>query len=293
MVYIDGDYFDRDSAKVSVFDHGLLYGDGVFEGLRIYDGSIFRFGEHMDRLFESAKALSLDIPLSREKLEEAVLKTVEINEKKEGYIRLIVTRGKGNLGLDPDSCEIPTVIIIVDDLQIYPERFYLDGLEIILVSTRQFSPDCLDARIKSLNYLNNIMAKIQAKVAGCQEAVMLNSEGYISECTADNIFIVKGEKIKTPSSVSGALDGITKRVVMDIAEGVGVLTEETALTSFDLYTADEVFLTGTGAEIVPVVRVDGRVIGDGTPGPVTCRLMRSFSMCAEGGGRPIHPDMEE
>jgi len=275
-IFIDGKYYSRADAKVSVFDHGLLYGDGVFEGLRIYNGKVFKLKEHIERLYFSAKAILLDIPMEEEDLENAVIDTVKANKKINGYIRLVITRGEGLLGLDPAQCKKASVIIIVDDLQLYPEEYYKKGIQIVTAPTRRIRPDSLDPRIKSLNYLNNIMAKIEAKQAGCLEAVMLNSEGFVSECTADNIFIVKDNEILTPAPYHGALDGITMRTVMEIAQSLGIKTSESAITRYDLYNADECFLTGTGAEIMPVIKIDSRLIGDGTPGSVTDYLIKHF-----------------
>jgi branched-chain amino acid aminotransferase len=275
-IYIDGNYYERNDARISVFDHGLLYGDGVFEGIRIYDGKVFRLKEHIDRLYRSAKAIFLDIPAARSELKAEVLNAVRINQKANGYIRLLVTRGEGLLGIDPVSCSNPTVIIIVSDIQLYPEECYGNGIEVLTAASRRVSADCLDPRIKSLNYLNNIMAKIEARRAGCLEAVMLNSSGYVTECTGDNIFIVRQCELFTPAPHHGALDGITMDVVIRIAESMDMRTHLTALTRYDLYNADECFLTGTGAEIIPVVKIDGRIIGGGTPGAVTVRLMKGF-----------------
>lgn len=275
-IYIDGEYYDKADARVPVFDHGLLYGDGVFEGIRIYRGKVFKLREHVERLYRSAKALLLDIPMRTGEMENAVLETVKRNEKQDGYIRLIVTRGVGALGIDPVSCERATVIIIVADIQLYPEEYYRSGISIVTASSRRVPSDCLDPRIKSLNYLNNILAKIEARQAGCLEAVMLNREGFVSECTGDNIFIARGGGLFTPAAYHGALDGITRQTVMQVAESLGIPAHETALTRYDLYTADECFMTGTGAEIIPVIKIDGRKVGDGVPGPVTERLRKGF-----------------
>ncbi|GBD99953.1 branched-chain-amino-acid aminotransferase [bacterium BMS3Abin07] len=275
-IYIDGKYYSRADARIPVFDHGLLYGDGVFEGIRIYNGNVFRLREHIERLYQSAKALYLKIPVSKDEMEDAVLRTVEINKKANGYIRLIVTRGEGPLGIDPFQCKRATVIIIVADIHLYPEEYYKKGIEIITASTRRMSSDCLDPRVKSLNYLNNVLAKIEARQAGCLEAIMLNRDGFVAECTGDNIFIVKDGELLTPSSYHGALDGITMRTVMEIAESLGITTCETTLTRYDLYNADECFLSGTGAEIVPVVKIDGRVTGSGSPGAITKMIMKRF-----------------
>ncbi|MBW2179336.1 MAG: branched-chain-amino-acid transaminase [Deltaproteobacteria bacterium] len=276
-VYINGDFFEKENAKISVFDHGLLYGDGIFEGIRIYNGKIFKLKEHLERLYKSAKAIMLTVPLSFKELEKAVQDTVHINKKGNGYIRLVITRGNGTLGIDPTNCKNATVIIIVDDIQLYPKKHYQKGIKIITASVRRISPDSLDPRIKSLNYLNNIMAKMEAENAGCLEAVMLNKEGFVAECTGDNIFIVKNKCLLTPSGSKGALDGITKNTVMHVSKKIGLPAQESELTQYDLYTADECFLTGTGAEIIPVIQIDGRAIGNEKPGPITQKLTAEFN----------------
>ena len=275
-IYIDGRYYGRQDARVSVFDHGFLYGDGIFEGIRVYHGKVFKLREHIERLYQSAKALLLKIPMDSEAMERAVLDTVQLNRKKNGYIRLIVTRGEGLLGIEPSSCKKPSVIIIVSDIQLYPEEYYKKGIAIITSSSRRIPPDCLDPRIKSLNYLNNIMAKLEAKQAGCLEAVILNKDGFVAECTGDNIFIVKKDELLTPAPYHGALDGITRQTVIELAETLGIKTQETSLTRYDLYNADESFMTGTGAEIIPVIAIDGREISGGLPGAVTKKLIKSF-----------------
>jgi branched-chain amino acid aminotransferase len=275
-IYIDGKYYAEDDARISVFDHGLLYGDGVFEGLRIYHGKVFMLREHVRRLYRSAAAILLKIPMTEEAMEAAVIDAATVNKKQDGYIRLVVTRGKGPLGIDPKTCKKPTVIIIASDIQLYPEEYYQKGIEIIIASTRRVPPECLDPRIKSLNYLNNILAKLEARQAGCFEAVMLNAGGFVAECTADNIFIVKEGTLLTPAASQGALEGITRTVVIGTAKAEGIPAAEAALAPYDLYNAEECFLTGTGAEIVPVVKIDGRVIGSGSPGPVTERIIAAF-----------------
>lgn len=275
-IYIGGKYYDKADAKVSVFDHGLLYGDGVFEGIRIYNGKIFKIKEHIDRLYESAKAILLEIPMTKEEMKSAVQDAVKVNERKDGYIRLVATRGEGSLGLDPSSCKKATVIIIVSDIQLYPKEYYEKGIALVTVTSRRIPSECLDPRIKTLNYLNNIMAKLEAKQSGCHEAVMLSTQGFVAECTADNIFIVKHGKLLTPSAYHGALEGVTRQTVMEIAEKIGIKSEETTLAPYDLYTADECFLTGTGAEIVPVIKIDGRIIGNGVTGKVTKILWENF-----------------
>jgi branched-chain amino acid aminotransferase len=275
-VYVDGAFYGRDEASVSVFDHGLLYGDGVFEGIRIYNGTVFRLKEHLERLYRSARYIMLEIPLSIQEMEEAVLRTVAENRRTDGYIRLVVTRGKGTLGIDPARCERPSVIIIVDDIQLYPPEYYTNGIAIVTASTRRLPPDGIDPRVKSLNYLNNILAKLEAKQAGCIEAVMLNRDGFAAECTADNLFIVSDGTLLTPQTVDGALGGITRSFVLELASSCGIPAGETRLSRYDLYGADECFLTGTGAEIVPVVSIDGRRIGTGKPGAVTAKLLEAF-----------------
>lgn len=275
-IYIDGKFYDKAEAKISVFDHGLLYGDGIFEGLRIYGGKVFLLEAHLNRLYDSAQALTLTIPLDKKSMGEAVEETVRINQKQEGYIRLVVTRGEGTLGLDPDRCPKASVIIIVGDISLYPAEFYRDGIPVVTASTRRLGPDGIDPRIKSLNYLNNILAKIEAKQAGCLEAIMLNREGNVAECTADNFFLLKGGVLKTPATTQGALAGLTRGHVIQLARHAGIPVEETVLTRYDLYTAEECFMTGSGAEIMPVNKIDGRTIGEGRCGPLTEKLRVLF-----------------
>lgn len=275
-VYINGKLFDKADAKVSVYDHGLLYGDGVFEGLRIYNSKVFRLREHLERLYESAQAIKLEIPISREQMTEAVLHTVQVNKKKDGYIRLVVTRGAGSLGLDPRKTSDPQVIIIVDDISMYPPELYENGMEIASVATIRNHPSALNARVKSLNYLNNILAKIEAIQAGCLEALMLNHKGEVSECTGDNIFIVKQGVLKTPPVDAGILEGVTRNAVLELAREAKIPTVEVTMTRHDVYIADECFLTGTAAEIIPVVKCDARPIGTGKPGPITRQLLERF-----------------
>jgi branched-chain amino acid aminotransferase len=275
-IYIDGKYYSKEDANISVFDHGLLYGDGIFEGIRVYNGKVFRLKEHIDRLFTSAQAIALNIGMSREEIMSAVEDAVKTNEKKNAYIRLVVTRGVGDLGISPYLCKKATVIIIVGDISLYPEENYVKGIALMTSSIRRISPDQFDTRIKSLNYLNNILAKIEAVQAGCLEAVMLASDGYVAECTADNIFTVKNGSVYTPNSFGSSLEGITRGAVMDAAKNLQIDCRETRLTQYDLYTADEVFITGTGAEIMPVTKIDGRVIGEGTVGTVTSLLRKEF-----------------
>ncbi len=276
LVYVDGKLVPKAEATVSVFDHGFLYGDGVFEGIRVYNGNVFRLDEHIDRLYESAKTIALDIPLTPEEMTRATLDTVSANALKDVYIRLVVSRGKGDLGIDPDKCPKATVIIIVDKIALYPEEFYETGISLVTASVRRIPSQCLDPRIKSLNYLNNILAKIEAKKAGVPEAVMLNQNGRVAECTADNIFVVKNGTVATPDLMEGALGGITRKAVLGLAEQAGHKTMTMMMGLHDLYNADECFLTGTGAEIVPVVSVDGRQIGTGRPGKTTLDLLARY-----------------
>jgi branched-chain amino acid aminotransferase len=275
-VWISGKLYDKDDAKISVYDHGLLYGDGVFEGMRSYSGKVFRLQQHLDRLWQSAKAIWLEMPLTKEALATAVNDTLASNNIRDGYIRLVVTRGSGSLGLDPNRTSNPQVIIITDHIALYPAEFYENGLSIITASTVRNHPAALSPRIKSLNYLNNIMAKIEGLQAGCVEALMLNLKGEVAECTGDNIFLVRAGQLFTPPLDAGILEGITRDAVIEIAREAGITVNETALTRHDVFIADEVFLTGSAAEVIPVVKVDSRVIGDGKPGPVTRDLTKRF-----------------
>ena len=275
-VYISGKLYDKADAKISVFDHGLLYGDGVFEGIRIYHGKVFKLKEHVDRLFESARAIKLEIPMTREQMTKAIEDTVAANNKRDGYIRPLVTRGAGTLGLDSRKTSDPQVIIIVDDISLYPPELYENGLEIATVATIRNHPAALNPRIKSLNYLNNIMAKMEGIQQGCLESLMLNHKGEISECTGDNIFLVKAGRLQTPPPDAGILKGVTRGVVIELAREAHIPVEEVSLTRHDVFTADECFLTGTAAEIIPVVKCDGRVIGTGKPGPMTKQLREAF-----------------
>jgi branched-chain amino acid aminotransferase len=275
-VWINGKLFDKSEAKVSVFDHGFLYGDGVFEGIRIYGGKVFRMREHIDRLYESARHIFLEIPLTREQMTQAVLDAVKANAKQDGYIRLVITRGAGTLGLDPQKCSNPLVIIIVDDISLYPIEFYEKGLRVVTASIIRNHPNALNPRIKSLNYLNNILARIEADRAGCQEAIMLNHNGEVAECTADNIFLVKQGILRTPHLAAGILEGVTRNLIISLAREAKITVLEMALTRHDVYSADEAFLTGTGAEIAPIAECDGRPIGSGKPGPVTRQLRERF-----------------
>jgi len=275
-IYINGEYYAKEDAKISVYDHGLLYGDGVFEGMRSYGGRVFRLDEHLDRLYKSAKAIWLEIPISKEAMADAVNETLSQNNLTDAYIRLIVTRGAGTLGLDPNRTSNPQVIVIADKITLYPEEYYRDGLEIVSVSTIRNHPAALSPRIKSLNYLNNILAKIEGLQAGCIEALMLNHKGEVAECTGDNIFLVRDGVLLTPPLEAGILEGITRQAVIDLAVANSISVREIPLTKHDVYIADECFLTGSAAEVIPVVKVDSRSIGTGKPGPITQRLTKAF-----------------
>ena len=286
-IYLNGEFVDKADAKVSVFDHGLLYGDGVFEGIRLYDGCVFKLEEHLERLAFSAKAILLDLPMSLDEFANAVCETCRRNDLSNGYVRLVVTRGPGHLGLTPDGCGPPNVIIIADDIQLYPEELYENGLKIISVPTRRINAAALPPAVKSLNYLNNILAKIEAKKVGFLEALMLNDKGEIAECTGDNVFIVSKGTIFTPPLDAGSLRGITRGAVMDLAEEIGYEVREQALTRYDLWTAEECFLTGTAAEVIPCVEVDHRAIGDGNPGKVSKSLISKFREKVRIGGTKL------
>jgi branched-chain amino acid aminotransferase len=281
-IFLDGKYVTEDEAKISVFDHGLLYGDGVFEGIRVYGGKIFRLEQHLDRLNASAKAIMLQVPMTKQALTEACCETCRQNKIADGYIRLVVTRGVGYLGLNPFKCKSPSVFIIAATIELYPEEVYRKGLNLITAGTRRNSPAAVSPSIKSLNYLNNILAKIEAINAGTVEALMLNGEGYVAECTGDNIFVIRGGKLETPPVSAGALIGITRGVVMELAQ-----VTETNLTRYDIMTAGECFLTGTAAEIVPVATLDGRPIGSGKPGALTLKLTEEFRKLTRAEGTPI------
>jgi branched-chain amino acid aminotransferase len=287
-IYIDGKFYDERNAKISVFDHGLLYGDGIFEGIRAYNGRVFKLKEHIDRLFCSARSILLRLPMSHADIMAAIVETCRRNRVRDGYVRLLVTRGPGTLGLNPNRCKHPSVIIIAGKIQLYPPELYERGMEIVTVPTTRNLHSALNPAIKSLNYLNNVMAKIEANNAGCEEALLLNAEGFVAECTGDNVFIVKEGQLFTPPSSAGALHGITRRVVMDLAVESGWRVSEPNLTRYDLFNADECFLTGTGAELVPIVRIDGRVIGTGKPGPVTRNLVAQYHALTKTCGEPIY-----
>jgi branched-chain amino acid aminotransferase len=275
-IYLDGQFVDSAEAKISVFDHGLLYGDGIFEGIRLYEGNVFRLDAHLDRLWCSAKAILLTIPISRRDMVEAVCESCRQNGLRDGYIRLVVTRGVGDLGLAPWLCAKPSVFIIADKIALYPPEYYTSGLSIVTVPTRRVGPAALPPMVKSLNYLNNILAKIEARQAGALEAIMLNDAGFVAECTGDNVFIVCQGRLLTPAAQQGALKGITRETIVSVAQALSLPFEEHDLTRYDLWNADECFLTGTGAEVIPVVKLDGREIGDGKPGPVTNRVLAEF-----------------
>jgi branched-chain amino acid aminotransferase len=275
-IWIDGQFYSRNDAKISVFDHCVLYGDGVFEGIRVYDGCVFRLKQHLQRLWSSAKYISLLIPMTPDEMRDAVIATIRANEIRDGYLRLVVTRGEGDLGLDPQKCPKPTVFIIAANIQVYPESAYQNGLEIVTVPTQRYNVAAWNARVKSCNYLNNVMAKIEASHSGVSEALMLNQDGLVVECTADNVFIVKDRVLTTPPVWLGALRGITRDAIIELAQEAGYTVREDVFTRFEVFDADEVFLTGTAAEAIPVTRVDSREIGNGKPGPITLQLIASF-----------------
>lgn len=275
-VFINGQYYPKAEAKVSVYDHGLLYGDGVFEGMRSYNGKVFRHDEHIDRLYDSARSILLEIPMEKEALKQAVNDTLKKNNLVDAYIRLLVTRGAGELGLDPAKTSDPQVIIITDHIKLYPQELYETGLKIITAATIRNHPAALSPRIKSLNYLNNIMAKIEGIQAGCAEALMLNHKGEVAECTGDNIFIVRGGALYTPPIDAGILEGITRNAVIELAEKAGIQVHQIPYTRYDIYVAEECFLTGSAAEVIPVIEVDTRSIGDGKVGPITKQLHKAF-----------------
>ncbi len=286
-IFLDGKFCNERDAKISVFDHGLLYGDGVFEGIRAYNGRVFKLKEHIDRLFYSAKAILLEIPMSHAEVMKATIATIKANKLRDCYVRLLVTRGVGTLGLNPRSCKRPSVIIIAGKIQVYPAELYARGMEIVTVPTVRNLHSAVNPAIKSLNYLNNILAKIEANNAGVEEAVMLNAEGFVSECTADNLFIIKNGILQTPPNSAGALYGITRNTVMELAEPLEIKVTEPNLTRYDLFNADECFLTGTGAEIMPVIKIDGRLIGNGKPGAITQKLVQAYRALTQVSGEPI------
>ena len=283
-IYLNGKFVEQSEAVVSVFDHGLLYGDGVFEGIRSYDGLIFKLEQHIDRLFESAHTIMLRIPMRKAQLIEVVKQSLRVNTLRDAYIRLVVTRGVGDLGLDPRKCAKPTLFVIADKIELYSKKLYEQGLALITVATQRNVPEALNPQIKSLNYLNNILGKIEAITAGYEEAIMLSHSGYVTECTGENIFLVKGKRLLTPPPYIGVLRGITRQTVMELGQHQKLQVQEDLLTRHDLFNADEVFLTGTAAEIVPVVKIDGRVIGAGKPGPITKKLQAAFRQVTKTAG---------
>lgn len=286
-IYLSGKWVDKEQAVVSVFDHGLLYGDGVFEGIRAYNGRVFYLDEHIRRLYDSAQAICLKIPMSQKNMTKAVVETCRLNGIRDGYIRLVVTRGAGSLGLNPYLCKKPEVIIIADGIQLYPKELYASGLKLVTVGTTRNVPEAINPRIKSLNYLNNVMAKIEAINAGVMECVLLNAQGYVAEASGDNIFVIRAGVLRTPPPWCGALEGVTRNVVMKLARELGIEVREEVLSRYDLYTADEVFLTGTAAEVISAVEIDRRKIGRGRPGPLTGRLIDAFHRHTRETGTPI------
>lgn len=289
LIWMDGEYVEPDNATISVFDHGLLYGDGVFEGIRAYDGTVFKLEEHVERLYRSAHVINLDIPYSQDETVSAVVETIKENDLNDAYVRLVVTRGEGDLGLDPDHCDEPTMFIIAADIELYPEEVYREGLELITVPTRRNQPEAINPRVKSLNYLNNIMAKMEAKKAGYEEAIMLNEQGYVVECTGDNLFIVESDGvIRTPPPHMGVLEGITRETLIELAERRDFVVKEEPLNRYDLYVAEECFVTGTAAEVLPVVEIDDRAIDDGTPGSVSESLIEDFRELASKRGTTVY-----
>lgn len=287
-IYLNGRFVNHKEARVSVFDHGFLYGDGVFEGIRAYDGRIFKLKEHIERLYYSAKAIALTIPMIPQRLEKVIIETVKRNKLRDAYIRVIVSRGEGDLGLDPRKCPKPAVICIAHKISLYPEAIYKKGLRLITLSTTRNSPQALNPQIKSLNYLNNILAKIEAINSGVAEGIMLNEKGYVAECTGENIFIIEGKNLITPPCYIGALRGITRQVVLELGEAMGLKAEEKVFTPYDIYNASECFLTGTAAEIIPVTRVDGRWIGRGVPGPMAKALIKKFQELTAREGAKVY-----
>lgn len=288
LIFLNGEFVSKDQAKISVYDHGYLYGDGVFEGIRVYEGNVFKLLEHLIRLYESAKSIMLEIPYTLEEMKDLVVMTIRKNKLLNGYIRLVVSRGVGTLGLAPDSCLKPNVVIIAEQLSLFPPEYYKTGIPVVTVATRRNRPDVLSPQVKSLNYLNNILVQIEAKLAGVQEALMLNEQGYVAEGSGDNVFIVKGDKLITPPVSAGALEGITRNTIIDIGLQLGYQVREELFTRHDVYVADEVFLTGTAAEVIAVTKVDGRRIGIGKIGPHTNRLLEEFRKVVVEDGEKIY-----
>ncbi len=288
IAYVNGTFVPKEEARISVYDHGYLYGDGIFEGIRAYDGRVFRLEQHLDRLYDSARYLTLEIPLSRGELREAILETVRRSGLRDAYIRPVISRGMGDLGLDPRKCKTATVVIIVDTIQLYPKEAYERGLHAITATTRKIRPDALSPQAKTLNYLNNIMARLEASRAGADEAIMLTADGYVSECSADNLFLVRRGEVWTPPAFLGILKGVTREAVMTLARALELPVAEKVFTLHDVYTADECFLTGTGAEVGPVTEVDGRPIGTGRPGPISLRLAQAFRELVRSEGTSVY-----
>ena len=288
VIYVNGRFVSKNEATVSVYDHGFLYGDGVFEGIRVYQGRIFKLDAHVDRLFESAHTLGIQVPLDRREMIDAIVETVRRSELRDAYIRPVISRGPGDLGIDPRKCPRPNLVIIVDEIQLYPQEAYQRGLRMITASTRQRPLDVLNPRIKTCNYLNNILARMEANLVGVDEGLMLTTHGYVAECTADNVFIVKRGGVLTPPAHLGILQGVTRQTVLDLCGTMGIPAAEHTLTLHDMYTADECFLSGTGAELGPVVQLDGRSIGSGKPGPVTTRILAAFRDLAAREGTPVY-----
>lgn len=286
-IWLDGKIVEEAEARISVFDHGLLYGDGIFEGIRFYEGRVFRLEDHVDRLFASAKCLLLDLPLSHAGICQAVLETIRANGLNDGYVRLVVTRGIGDLGLNPYLCPHPSMFIIASAISLYPAEFYENGLEVVTCSTRRPTPASLSPQVKSLNYLNNVMAKVEALKAGASEGLMLNEQGFVAECTGDNVFIVKNGEVITPPVSDGSLDGITRQVIFELCAELAIPIREATLARYHLYTADESFLTGTAAETIPMVKLDDREIGSGVPGPVSLKLIEAYRKKVRTEGTPI------
>ncbi|HEY3997689.1 MAG TPA: branched-chain-amino-acid transaminase [Candidatus Xenobia bacterium] len=288
QVFIDGAFYGKEEAKISVWDHGFLYGDGVFEGIRVYGGRIFRLEQHLRRMYDSARIIQLDTGYKTDEMTRIMIDCCRRNEIVDGYIRAVISRGKGDLGLNPRKCKKPTVVIIADKIQLYSPEAYEKGMKIIISATRKNAPESLNPRIKSLNYLNNILAKIEANDAGAQEAVMLNSDGYVTECTSENIFVYQHGVLRTPPAHVGILEGITRGVVLEIARDLGIPTQEALLNTHDLFVADECFVTGTGAEMLPVVEVNGRRVGTGKPGDMCRRLLAAFRDRTRMEGTPVY-----
>jgi len=285
-IWLDGKIIDKADAKISVFDHGLLYGDGIFEGIRMYSGKVFRLEEHIARLFSSAKSILLELPWTQQEVIQATVDTIKANNLINGYVRLVITRGVGGLGLNPYLCEKPSMFIIAANIKLYSDESYENGMDLITCATRRPTPASLSPQVKSLNYLNNVMAKIECIQAGVMEGIMLNEQGYVAECTGDNVFIVKRGVVYTPPVSDGSLDGITREVIFDLCNSEEIEIREMSMTRHDVFTCDEAFLTGTAAEVIPFVKLDQRVIGNGKPGPISRRLIHAFRKLANGEGTP-------